>query len=129
MRRTRISSGTEWESAVGYSRAVRVGDRVVVAGTTATDADGELVAPDDPYEQTMQAFRNVERALTDANATLDHVIRTRLFVSDTDDWEDVGAAPHEFFADVRPAATMVEVSGFVDDAMLVEVEAEAVVAE
>jgi enamine deaminase RidA (YjgF/YER057c/UK114 family) len=127
MRRTRVSSGTEWESAVGYSRAVRVGDRVVVAGTTATDDDGDLVGHGDPYEQTMQAFRNVRAALTEADASVDDVVRTRMFVDDADDWEAVGSAHHEFFADVKPAATMVEVAGFVDDAMLVEVEAESVV--
>jgi enamine deaminase RidA (YjgF/YER057c/UK114 family) len=126
MDRTRISSGTEWEERVGYSRAVRVGDRVEVSGTTGTD-DGEVVAPRDPHEQAVQAFRNVETALRDAGATLDDVVRTRMFVADADDWQAVGDAHADFFGDVKPATTLVEVSGFVDDAMLVEVEAVAVV--
>ena len=129
MQRTHVSSGTEWESTVGYSRAVRVGDRVVVSGTTATDEDGQVVGEGDPHAQAMQAFRNVESALESADASLADVVRTRMFVADADDWEQVGSAHGEFFADVRPAATMVEVAGFVDDAMLVEVEAEAVVTE
>jgi enamine deaminase RidA (YjgF/YER057c/UK114 family) len=127
MRRTHVSSGTEWESTVGYSRAVRVGDRVVVSGTTATDEDGDVVGGRDPHAQAMQAFRNVESALVEADASLADVVRTRMFVADADDWEAVGRAHGEFFAAVRPASTMVEVAGFVDDAMLVEVEAEAVV--
>jgi enamine deaminase RidA (YjgF/YER057c/UK114 family) len=126
MDRHRVSSGTEWEDRVGYSRAVRVGDRVEVSGTTGTD-DGEVVAPGDPHEQATQAFRNVETALREADATLDDVVRTRMYVADADDWEAVGDAHAEFFADVKPATTLVEVSGFVDDAMLVEVEAVAVV--
>jgi enamine deaminase RidA (YjgF/YER057c/UK114 family) len=129
MRRTHVSSGTEWESTVGYSRAVRVGERVAVSGTTATDDEGRIVGEGDPYEQAMQAFRNVESALAEADSSLSDVIRTRMFVADATDWEAVGSAHGEFFGDVRPAATMVEVAGFVDDAMLVEVEAEAVVAE
>lgn len=129
MRRTHVSSGTEWESTVGYSRAVRVGDRVVVSGTTATGDDGELVGEGDPHAQAMQAFRNVESALESADASLSDVVRTRMFVADAAEWEQIGRAHGEFFSDVKPAATMVEVAGFVDDEMLVEVEAEAVVTE
>ncbi|WP_439026413.1 RidA family protein [Haloarchaeobius sp. DT45] len=129
MNRQRISSGTEWEEQVGYSRAVRVGDRVEVAGTTGTDDSGELVAPGDAHEQTMQALRNVETALEQADASVDDVVRTRMYVADADDWPAVGDAHHAFFADVKPAATLVEVAGFVDEAMLVEVEVVAVVAE
>jgi len=124
MERQRISSGTEWERQVGYSRAVRVGDRVEVSGTTGT-VDGEVVDPDDPGAQARQAFANVETALAEAGADLADVVRTRLYVADAADWEPVGAAHEAFFGDVRPASTLVEVAGFVDDDMLVEVEAVA----
>ena len=126
MDRRRVSSGTEWERQVGYSRAVRVGDRVEVSGTTGT-VDGEITAPDDPGEQARQAFRNVETALEAAGAALDDVVRTRMYVADADDWPAVGEAHHEFFADAAPATTLVEVAGFVSEEMLVEVEAVAVV--
>ena len=126
MRRQRVQSGTEWEEHVGYSRAVRVGRRVVVSGTTATGADGAVV-DGDAYGQTTRAIRNVERALTEAGASLDDVVRTRLYVTDIEeDWEAVGEAHAEAFGEVRPAATMVEVSGLVDPAMRVEVEVDAV---
>jgi len=127
MERQTVQSGTEWESKVGYSRAVRVGDAVEVAGTTATDGDGDVVGEGDPYAQARQALSNVERALDEAGADLDDVVRTRLYVTDVDHWEAVGEAHAEFFGDVRPATTMVEVSALVDPAMLVEIEAEAVV--
>ena len=127
MARRRISSGTEWESAVGYSRAVRVGDRVEVSGTTATDDDGEVVGRGDAAEQTRVAIGNVEAALVEAGSGLEDVVRTRLFVTDVDDWEAVGRAHGEAFGEVRPASTLVEVSALVDPAMLVEVEAVAVV--
>jgi enamine deaminase RidA (YjgF/YER057c/UK114 family) len=123
----RISSGTEWEDQVGYSRAVRVGDEVKVAGTTATDEDGNVVAPGDPYEQTKQAIANVEAALADADADLSDVVRTRLFVADIEDWEAVGQAHGEAFGDVRPVTTMVEVSRLIDEDLVVEIEANAVV--
>ena len=129
MARERVSTGTGWESTVGYSRAVRVGDRVEVSGTTATDDDGEVVARGDAFEQTRVAVANVESALTAAGSGLEDVVRTRLFVTDVDDWEAVGRAHGEAFGDVRPASTMVEVSRLVDPAMLVEVEAVAVVEE
>lgn len=123
----RVSTGTEWEEQVGYSRAVRVGDVVRVSGTTATDDDGEVLGEDDPYAQARRALANVEGALADAGAGVEDVVRTRLYVTDADDWEAVGQAHGELFGDVRPASTLVEVSRLVDPAMLVEIEAEAVV--
>ncbi|WP_323675945.1 RidA family protein [Halorubellus sp. PRR65] len=128
MERRRVSSGTEWEDAVGYSRAVRVGDRVEVSGTTATDDDGDVVGVGDPYAQTVQVVENVERALAELDASLADVVRTRMYVTDVDDWEAIGRAHAEAFDDVRPATTMVEVSGLVDPEMCVEMEAIAVVA-
>jgi enamine deaminase RidA (YjgF/YER057c/UK114 family) len=113
---------------VGYSRAVRVGAVIYVAGTTATAEDGSIVGPDDPYAQTVQALRNIERALLALGGSLRDVVRTRLFVRNIGDWEHIGRAHGEFFREVRPACTLVEVSGLVDPAMLVEVEADAVVA-
>ncbi|MFC6954543.1 RidA family protein [Halorubellus litoreus] len=127
MERERVSTGTPWEDAVGYSRAVRVGDRIEVSGTTATDEDGEVVGVEDPYAQTVQVLENVERALAELDASLADVVRTRLFVTDVDDWEAIGRAHSEAFDDVRPATTMVEVSGLVDPDMCVEMEAIAVV--
>lgn len=127
MERTHVSSGTEWEPRVGYSRAVRAGDHVHVSGTTATDDEGDVVGEDDAYEQTRRAIANVETALADAGASLEDVVRTRLYVTDVDRWEAVGDAHAEALGDVRPATTMVEVSRLIDPAMLVEVEATAVV--
>jgi enamine deaminase RidA (YjgF/YER057c/UK114 family) len=127
MERTSVSSGTEWEPRVGYSRAVRVGDHVHVSGTTATDDDGDVVGEGDAYEQTRRAIENVETALSEAGATLDDVVRTRLYVTDVDRWEAVGDAHAEAFGDVRPATSMVEVNRLIDPAMLVEVEATAIV--
>lgn len=126
MTHERISSGAPWEDAVGYSRAVRAGDEVHVSGTTATDEDGEIVGVGDPRAQTRQALANVERALAAADATLSDVVRTRLFVTDIEAWEAVGAAHREVFDDARPATTMVQVERLVDPAMLVEVEATAI---
>jgi enamine deaminase RidA (YjgF/YER057c/UK114 family) len=125
--RQRISSGSVWEERVGFSRALRVGDWVFVSGTTATGSDGEVIGAGDPYAQAIAIIEKIERALIEAGATLGDVVRTRIYVTNADDWEAIGRAHARFFADVRPANTLVEVRRLVGSDYLLEIDADALI--
>lgn len=123
--RERYSSGAKWESIVGYSRAVRVGDRIYVTGTTATDENSRIVGVGDAYAQTVQCILNIERALKHFDASLENIVRTRMFVTDISKWQEFGRGHGEYFGEIMPATTMVEVSKLIDPDMLIEIEADA----
>ena len=125
-KRINISSGAKWEDIVGYSRAVKIGNIIEVAGTTAVDEDGNTVGVNDPYEQTRYALSKIEKALQAAGATMKDVVRTRMFVTDISKWEDIGRAHGEFFREVKPTASMIEVKGLISPELLVEIEATAI---
>jgi enamine deaminase RidA (YjgF/YER057c/UK114 family) len=127
MSRQLFATQTEWEPYVGYSRALRVGDHVFVSGTVATNEKGELVAPGDPYAQTVQVLENLKRALERAGASMAHVVRTRMFVTDIAQWKAYGRAHGEYFRDIRPVTSMIEVKGLIDPSLMIEIEADALI--
>ena len=128
-KRLNISSGVKWEDIVGYSRAVKIGNVIEVAGTTALDGEGNLVGSNDPYEQTRYILAKIEKALNSAGATLMDVVRTRIFTTDISRWEEIGRAHGEFFREIKPASTMVEVKALINPTMLVEIEATVILQE
>ena len=128
-KRINVSSGAKWEDIVGYSRAVRIGNTVEVAGTTAVDENGEVVGLNDSYEQTKYVLTKIEKALTQAGASMKDVVRTRIFVTDISKWEEIGRAHGEFFREIKPAASMIEVKGLISPDLLVEIEVTAIVSE
>ena len=128
-KRINVSSGAKWEDIVGYSRAVRIGNTIEVAGTTAVDENGEVVGLNDSYEQTKYVLTKIEKALTQAGASMKDVVRTRIFVTDISKWEEIGRAHGEIFREIKPAASMIEVKGLISPDLLVEIEVTAIVSE
>jgi enamine deaminase RidA (YjgF/YER057c/UK114 family) len=127
MRRQLFATNTEWEPFVGYSRAVRVGDHVFVSGTTATDASGVIIAPNQPYAQSIQVLENLKRALESAGASMSDVVRTRMFVTDISQWREYGRAHGEYFRDIRPVTSMIEVKALIEPSIMIEIEADALI--